>query len=147
MENFVCQNCQHPCSLCEERKGPSGFTQSMWHHRFSRTALCLDCCKPKCTSAHCETCTTCRDPACTRRGRCKKPIVPLHPKQFLGSKEELTTYLCERCRYITCACGKIMPKTTQKRKKKAGTLGQQVYVCTDCESRTQWHQDAQVRAT
>ena len=142
----MCQNCQHPCSLCEEKKGPTGFTQSMWHNRFSRSALCLDCCKPKCTSPHCETCITCRDPTCTRRGRCKKPIVPLNPKQFLSSKEELTTYLCERCRYITCACGNIMPKITQKRKKKAGTLGQQVYVCTDCQSRTQWQEDAGMRA-
>ncbi len=145
LQQFLCQKCRHPCSLCEERKAQAQFPESMWHHRFAQRTLCLDCCRPRCTSTQCATCTVCRDHTCTKRTRCKDPIRPLHSKKSLTTKEDLATYLCDQCRYITCACGNVMPKATQKRKKSAGTLQKQLYICAGCESRAQWHKDARVR--
>ena len=59
VKNFFCQNCRFPCALCTVPKGERDFPKSMWHHRFTRDrrVLCFDCCRPRCTSSECETCT------------------------------------------------------------------------------------------
>ena len=48
--------------------------------------------------------TVCRDVTCRARTNCRKPVVSLHPKLFLVHREDLDTYLCQRCRDITCLC-------------------------------------------
>ena len=130
VDAFVCLNCRHPCNLCGEKKGKSGFPISMWHHRHSRQILCNQCCNPRCTAQHCSRCRVCRDIHCRKRV-CHKPVKPLHPQQFLKSKQELETYLCELCRYITCSCGARMPKPMQKRQRLC--TGDKKYVCVDCQ--------------
>ena len=48
--------------------------------------------------------TVCRDVTCRARTNCRKPVISLHPKLFLVHREDLDTYLCQRCRDITCLC-------------------------------------------
>ena len=48
--------------------------------------------------------TVCRDVTCRARTNCRKPVISLHPKLFLVHREDLATYLCQRCRDITCLC-------------------------------------------
>ena len=123
---------KHKCSLCNEEKAKSEFTMHMWHKRLrDKPVLCLDCCRPRCTSKKCQTCAVCRHPTCMKR-KCDRPIVSVHPKQFLTKKHDLATYLCERCRWITCACGNTMPKRTQRLQKSVGTFKKQMYICSDC---------------
>lgn len=131
---FVCLNCRYPCSLCKEKKGKSGFPNSMWVHRYERQILCNQCCNPRCSAQHCSRCRVCRDIHCRKRV-CDKHVKPLHPKQFPKSRQEVDTYLCELCRYITCSCGARMPKPMQKRQRLC--TGVQTYVCVDCQSRAQ----------
>ena len=94
------------------RKNKSQFTLSMWARRLrTQCVICLDCCRPRCTAKQCKTCSICRNPSCNKR-KCESLITELHPKKRLHSKTDLDTYLCERCRWITCACGNIMPRRT-----------------------------------
>ena len=48
--------------------------------------------------------TVCRDVTCRARSNCRKPVISLHPSLFLAHREDLDTYLCQRCRDITCLC-------------------------------------------
>ena len=82
VDAFVCLNCRHPCNLCGEKKGKSGFPISMWNNRHRRQILCNQCCNPRCTAQHCSRCRVCRDIHCRKRV-CDQPVKPLHPKQFL----------------------------------------------------------------
>ena len=55
---FLCRSCRFPCALCTVPKGERDFPKSMWHHLTrDRRVLCFDCCRPRCTSSECETCT------------------------------------------------------------------------------------------
>ena len=123
---------KYRCSLCNEEKGEFQFTLSGWKQRLqAKSVLCLDCCRPRCISKRCRTCAVCRDPTCRKR-KCKNSIMPLHFKHRLKRKEDLATYLCARCRWITCACGKTMPQRTERRQKRAGTFLKLNYRCEDC---------------
>ena len=148
LKEFLCKNCRHKssqqCSLCEERKQQTQFPKAGGHRPVYQRSLCFDCCRPRCTAAQCRTCTVCRHPKCTKRTKCQDPIIPLHPKQLLTRKEDLATYLCDRCCYITCACGNVMSLATQKRRKSAGILEKQLYICVDCASRAQWQKDTEL---
>lgn len=144
VQTYFCLNCRHSCAPCGEVKGKDGHTESMWHHRFEadRRTLCLRCCRPPCTSKQCKTCLGCWDPGCKRR-KCDDAIKPLHPKQLPKTLRDLETYLCRPCRYITCQCGTQMSKTMQKKKK--GSLGQEVYVCIDCQNKELWKKRTKVK--
>ena len=139
VDTFLCVRCRYPCGLCEERKGEHEFPNAMWHNRHEQRLLCNRCCNPPCTSQNCSRCLVCRDETCRRRN-CDSPVKSLNPKQFLKRKEDLDTYLCQRCRYITCQCGSQMSKSSQKRKRER--LHQETYVCVDCQCRTQMQADA-----
>ena len=59
--------------------------------------------------------TVCRDVTCRARSNCRKPLVSLHPSLFLAHKEDLDTYLCQRCRDITCLCEATCTHTRTER--------------------------------
>ena len=137
----MCLSCEqaaqtHPCELCRKIKEKDDYSHSMWKHRFDsdQRSLCLQCCRPQCTSPHCKTCRVCRDPACKKR-KCNNKIIPLHPKQLPGTLEDVATYLCPPCRDITCKCGVQMTQRMQKRRRANGTLGKEVYVCDKCQNK------------
>ena len=133
-ERKNCIGREHPCSLCNEEKDKSQFTFHMWKERLrTKRVICLDCCRPRCTAKLCKTCSVCRDPSCVKR-KCSNPITPLHPNKRLHNKADLDTYLCERCRWITCACGNIMPQRTQRRYKNTA-IKEQIYICSHCRAR------------
>ena len=137
---------KHQCSLCQESLGPSKYNASMWNHRFTRDVLCRDCSHPPCIAPKCKTCKTCRDPTCNQRTKCRKPIKPLHPKCFPQSKEEVATYLCTRCRWITCQCGEVMPIRTVRRHKRLKKLQGVPYICEGCTMKTQFRRDEKYTA-
>ena len=96
---------------------------------------CIDCCHPQCVAPSCKTCPVCRSTECKKKKRCKDPIAPLHPKQMPKSPDEANSFLCEKCRYVTCQtkgadgriCGRVAKKglAELQSKKKA-------YKCGEC---------------
>ena len=106
----------------------------MWHNRHSKNQrmLCFDCSRPRCTAQQCKACPVCRDPECKKR-KCANKIVPLHPKLLPKDAEEVRSYLCQMCQYITCKCGNRMSQTMQRKTKAQPTKKE--YVCVDCQSK------------
>ena len=141
--NYLCGNCRHKCDVCSEHKSQFQFPASMWYHRNdkNRRCLCLNCCRPRCTSKHCKTCPTCRNPLCNKRSgestkkrsRCSSEILPLHWQLLPKTIEDVQAYLCQSCRSTTCKCGKEM-SLSMKRKRKL-TQNTSEYVCADCQNR------------
>ena len=138
-------NCRkkHQCKLCEQIKHKADFPESMWLHRKHQSCWCNDCCRPKCVAKDCKTCKVCRDDKCKRR-KCSTAITSLNPKQRPNTWEEVQTYLCPSCRFITCSCGKTMPKKMQKQK---GANFEKRYVCVDCQSKDIHQQDTKRNAS
>ena len=96
------------CAVCRKAKPKVAFPHSMWHHRTDKDqrCLCLDCCRPRCTSQHCKTCPVCRDEGCKNKN-CAKAIQPLHWKLLPRTMQDVETYLCLNCRceYECAVCG------------------------------------------
>ena len=136
VETYMCLNCrcEYECAVCGIAKPQAGFPDSMWQHRYEkdRRMLCFDCCKPRCASQHCKTCPVCRDPECKKR-KCANKIVPLNSKLLPKDAEEVRSYLCQICQYITCKCGNRMSQTMQRKTK--GRPTKKEYVCVDCQNK------------
>ena len=135
VQKYVCRNCRHKCELCGVAKSEGEFPKSMWINRFHKNqrTLCRDCSRPRCTSQHCKTCRTCRDPDCQKRKRCDSEIKALHWKLLPRTMEDVLTYLCQPCRSITCKCGNRMSQTMQRKRKAKPNSDE--YVCVDCQNR------------
>ena len=90
VKNYKCGNCLQMCDICKQRKSARHFAASIWHHRFNqnRRLLCLECCRPKCTSRQCKTCKVCRFEIC-KDAKCTKRIQPLHPTLLPKDLEHL----------------------------------------------------------
>jgi hypothetical protein len=138
---MCCEKAEAPrwkCDCCHMMKKEEEYTESMWHNRTNddQRTLCLTCCRPKCVAAHCRTCPQCRDPRCKKR-KCQEPITALNSKSLPENSKALLTYLCDKCRYITCKtenkdggmCGKVMPKKQQQR---LAESNRKIYICGDC---------------
>ena len=97
LDTWLCANCERfGCELCGNEFDGDGFTASMWCHRYSQQrTLCKTCCRPPCTNPGCPTCNICRDPTCSKRGRCKAALKALHPKCLPTKVQELDTWLCD----------------------------------------------------
>ena len=124
---FICQCCQR--SLTKEH-----YSSAAWNKKTitNRRKLCISCTRPACTAQDCKTCKVCRDPQCTRR-KCNAAIKPLHAKQLPASAAELTTWMCMKCRSITCStCQKSMPVRIQQKKRARQSLSP--YKCGECRT-------------
>mgnify|MGYP005667573461 FL=1 len=99
------------CAVCGKAKPKAGFPDSMWKNRTNKDhrCLCFDCCRPRCTSQHCNTCPVCRDEACKNK-TCAKAIKPLNSKLLPRSMQDVETYLCLNCRCKCAVCGIAKPK-------------------------------------
>ena len=133
VENYLCPNCRCKCAVCGIAKAKAEFPESMWPNRNNKDqrCFCFDCSRPRCTSQHCRTSPVCRDPECKKR-KCNNKIVPLHWKLLPKDLEEIRSYLCQTCQFITCKCGNRMSPTLQK-----GTKGKpkKKYICVDCQNK------------
>ena len=126
------------CGICGEQKTQSEFADSQMRNksRLNRTMRCYTCSHPPCIAPHCKTCRVCRDPECKKR-RCQKEITALHPKTMPPDLSAVQSFLCDRCRYITCRgkkseggiCGKEMPKRKQAQALASRNIE---YLCGDC---------------
>ena len=148
---IVCKACEqqnegsaHKCDICQLTKAKSEFWDSMWNNKAKtgRRTLCKECCHPACTSRHCKTCRSCRNPACkktTKRSHCTDEIQALNAKQLPKTLDEVQRFLCTNCKFITCMridslgnrCGKEMPKKAQAR---LPQKPREEYICGTCQT-------------
>ena len=125
-------------------KAKNEFSASMWDDKAKtgRRTLCKECCHPACTSRHCKTCRSCRNPACkktTKRSHCTDEIQALHAKHLPRTLDEVQRFLCDNCKFITCMridslgnrCGKEMPKKAQAR---LPQNPREEYICGTCQT-------------
>ena len=148
---IICKECQqkqkaltHKCDVCQAVKMRNDFLDSMWHNKEDpdRRTLCKECCHPQCTSRHCKTCRSCRNPACkktTKRSHCTDEIKALNAKQLPKTLDEVQRFLCAKCQFITCTridaqgnrCGKEMAKKAQARLSQSPS---KEYICGTCQT-------------
>ena len=138
VESFLCEKCQKlQCSLCEEWKSKGAFSADQLKNSTQpgRRLRCIDCSHPPCMAPNCKTCAICRSTGCKKRKGCKDPIVPLNLKQMPKSPSAVNSFMCENCRYVTCAtkgaddriCGKVAKKGHAELRAK-----KESYKCGDC---------------
>ena len=139
-----CEQKYHRCDVCQLTKAKSDFWASAWDNKAKagRRTLCKECCHPACTSRHCKTCRSCRNPACkktTKRSHCTDEIQALNAKQLPKTLDEVQRFLCTNCKFITCTridslgnrCGKEMPKKAQAR---LPQNAREEYICGTCQT-------------
>ena len=100
-----------------------------------RHTLCLDCTSPACTASNCPTCRICRDPTCSERENCQKPLLPttrpLWPKN-LHDKTVFKRLTCSGVATRCDVCDEVDPA-----KFSASMVGNRSYknrrtLCLDC---------------
>ena len=139
-----CEQKHHVCDVCQLTKAKNEFSATVWHDKAKpgQRTLCKECSHPACTSKHCKTCRTCRNPTCkktSKRSHCTDEIQVLNAKQLPKTLEEVQKFLCTNCKFITCTridsfgvrCGKEMPKKAQAR---LPQNPRQQYICGTCQT-------------
>ena len=144
VQSYICLSCRYACNLCGEAGDAKKYTHSMWRNRSikNRLTLCLQCCNPPCAAPECKTCVVCRSASCKRR-KCNATIEALPAMLLPSTLEDVRTFLCQRCRDITCQCGTRMTATMQK--KRSAALNTKPYVCLTCQTREQHKKDTAVK--
>ena len=140
VESFLCENCQKlECSLCKQSKTKDALSKEQLNNsiRPGRRLKCIDCCHPPRAATRCRTCSVCRDAACSgKKKSCKGVVVALYPKQMPKSLDDVNSFLCSNCNFVTCVakkadgriCGKVAPKKSHEALKGR----RNAYTCGDC---------------
>ena len=133
------------CGICLLRLPRNRFDAGAIHNKSNtnRCMCCINCSHPQCVNENCPICRLCRNEQCehtkrqsssARRGntiKCAGVSKPLHSRLLPQTKEEISNYTCQHCRYPRCSnCGKEMTKKEKDRWRKLSNVS--TWTCGCC---------------